>query len=403
MDRELLQFKQACHTRPAPEDDLETYRLYWYKAIACVLLSYRVRPTNKLSPNKTDVYRICKQMNFNPYLFSEGADILIRSGVITVNHREKIYEPGNAPYRAFFTDDLANLIPHIRKAFLEFLQEFTGYVIWRPTMVFSSGMVEFLMLFFRTFQGLAFPLESFGKTLLRFSNLPETVLKRRREELGIEFESTLIISSWHNWLDEKGQDALLSSLYACRWVYVFEEHDRQWIHLNQNGRMALGIDEPLVEESHYREFRVLSDFTVYAGSNLPPEILIPLFKFCEVKKIDRVFEFRLSKKALKNAPSKTSPLEELRRAFPDEDALPQPVRSFFEIEGQPQPQGTLHMRYCSAIVIPDNLELLGHIRAHPKLKGYIAPHSPKGLLMIKPESNPDNFYRRCREYGFDIK
>ncbi len=56
-----------------------------------------------------------------------------------------------------------------------------------------------------------------------------------------------------------------------------------------------------------------------------------------------------------------------------------------------------------AIIVPDNPELLGHIRAHPKLKGYIAPHSPKGLLMIKPESNPDNFYRRCKAYGFDIK
>ncbi len=403
MDSQLQSVIQTCDTRPAPEDNVETYLLYWYKAIASVLLSSRVRPTNKLSPNKTDVHRICKQMNFNPHLFSQGANILIRGGVISVNQRKKLYEPGDTPYRAFFADDLANLIPHIRKAFLNFLQEFTGYVVWRPTIASSSGMVEFLMLFFRTFQGLAFPVESFGEVLLQFSNLPERVLKQQRDELGIEFKKMLFISSWNDWLDKKGQDALLSSLYACRWVYVFDEDDKEYIYLNTNGRMALGIDKPLVEESHYKELRVLSDFTVYAGSNLPPENLIPLFKFCEVKKIDRVFEFRISKKALKNAPSKTSPLEELHRAFPGDEDIPQPVRSFFEIEDQPKPQGALHIRYCSAIVVPDNPELLGHIRAHPKLKGYIAPHSPKGLLMIKPESNPDNFYRRCKEYGFDIK
>lgn len=94
-------------------------------------------------------------------------------------------------------------------------------------------------------------------------------------------------------------------------------------------------------------------------------------------------------------------MKELREAIPDFDSIAQPVRSFLEMEEGTQSEGALQMRYCSAIVIPDNLELLTRIRSHPKLKGYIAPNSPSGFLLIKPESNPDNFYRRCREYAGD--
>jgi len=63
----------------------------------------------------------------------------------------------------------------------------------------------------------------------------------------------------------------------------------------------------------------------------------------------------------------------------------------------------LRVGYCSAIVIPENPEMLHVIRQHPKLKGYIAPKSPKSTLIIKHDSNADNFFRRCEEYGFKLK
>jgi hypothetical protein len=62
----------------------------------------------------------------------------------------------------------------------------------------------------------------------------------------------------------------------------------------------------------------------------------------------------------------------------------------------------LGIRWCSALVKPENAEVLAAMREHPKLKGYLEAGAPPGYLLIKPMSRPDNFLRRCRELGFEV-
>src|SRR5436309_13117441 len=68
------------------EDPLSPYGSYWYRAIACMMLSGRVRPrqyTDGDPPNMTDVNRIGKEANFNQYLFERVAKFLVAADVIT--------------------------------------------------------------------------------------------------------------------------------------------------------------------------------------------------------------------------------------------------------------------------------------------------------------------------------
>jgi hypothetical protein len=60
------------------------------------------------------------------------------------------------------------------------------------------------------------------------------------------------------------------------------------------------------------------------------------------------------------------------------------------------------IRWCSALVRPENDAALAAIRAHPKLKGYLEPGAPPGYLLIKSRSDPDNFVQRCRDLGFEV-
>ena len=64
--------------------------------------------------------------------------------------------------------------------------------------------------------------------------------------------------------------------------------------------------------------------------------------------------------------------------------------------------GEIRIRGCSAIVQPESAEVLDAIRQHSHLKGYLATGAPKGYLLIKQGSNPNNFVNRCEQLGFRI-
>src|SRR5262249_29822923 len=57
---------------------------YWYRAIACMMLSGRVQPRRYQdgSPNMTDVNRIGKEANFNQYLFDRVALTLATADIV---------------------------------------------------------------------------------------------------------------------------------------------------------------------------------------------------------------------------------------------------------------------------------------------------------------------------------
>ena len=64
--------------------------------------------------------------------------------------------------------------------------------------------------------------------------------------------------------------------------------------------------------------------------------------------------------------------------------------------------GRLMFAYCRDVVIPESDGVAKAIRQHPRLKGYLVPNAPPGLLLIKPDSDPGNFLQRCRELGFEV-
>lgn len=90
-------------TRPVSEpgavrkSDLKfPYGTYWYRAIACMMLSGRVQPKSYTdgSPNMTDVNRIGKEANFNQNLFERVARFLVSADIIAEGRREGSYQEG---------------------------------------------------------------------------------------------------------------------------------------------------------------------------------------------------------------------------------------------------------------------------------------------------------------------
>ncbi|KHE93461.1 MAG: hypothetical protein K8F52_15130 [Candidatus Scalindua rubra] len=399
-ETDLKQFIDRQRTIPAPEEEsLYPYSEYWVKAVLYILLSGRVKTRTDGYPNKTDTDRVCRQANFNTYLFEDVAKLLIKSSVVIPKDKfdTKYYHEGKN-FKAFLNHDTKMIQVAAKRALLEFVQEYTGYQVHRPTFAMSSNLEEFLMLFFECFKGKAILQEDIGKTLLEFSKLPKGIFLPLKKKLGIKG-----LNCWESWLDEKGQQALLSALYITRWAYVTEEKGKDWIFLNNTGRIMLGLCSAPPPPPACTEFKALSNLSVLAGCDLPARTLVPLFRYGKIVRIDRVFEFRFDKKIMQEVPSETSAGKELLKALQQLEPLPSTIRAFLGDKRPSEAGGVLRVGYCSAIVIPENPEMLHVIRQHPKLKGYIAPKSPKGTLIIKHNSNADNFFRRCEEYGFKLK
>jgi hypothetical protein len=83
--------------------------------------------------------------------------------------------------------------------------------------------------------------------------------------------------------------------------------------------------------------------------------------------------------------------------------LPQNVAALLGAAAPAAAGGTVRYLPCSAIVTSDDPQTLAAIRAHSKLKGYVEPDSPPGLLVIRGDRDPSNFLRRCRQLGYEIK
>lgn len=125
-----------------------------------------------------------------------------------------------------------------------------------------------------------------------------------------------------------------------------------------------------------------------------------LYCLCRATKIRAVLEFQIDKKRLAQLPVSESPGEELRELLREAGPLSSQVERLL---GVAAPRGgRVQFAQCSGVVIPESDEVARAIRQHPKLKGYIAPNAPPGLLLIKPQSDPGNFITRCRELGFEV-
>ncbi len=330
------------------------YCEYWRRAVAAMLLSGRVAAKDDGFPNMTDVNRICKEANFDQYLFEQTGRFLVTAKIIQAGERSSRYEAAQFS-DAFWNHRLELLQEATRRAFLDFVQQFTSFRERRPTLAVSSKLDGLVALFAAAFAD--------------------------------------------KWFDEPGQQALLSALFVSNWAYIADYQKQSWFYPSDTGRIILGLLAPPELPAPTVDFKVLPNLCVFAGADLPPEKLVPLFRHCKIKRIDRVFEFQLDKRQLTETGSQELLGRNLREVLEESGPLPATVDSL--LRNRPV-GGEIRIRGCSAIVQPESAEVLDAIQQHSRLKGYLEAGAPKGYLLIKQQSNPNNFVQRCKELGFKV-
>jgi hypothetical protein len=402
----LRQFVERQTTMPVtdlwddnPKEERSPYGTYWYRAVACLLLSGRVQAKYDGTPNMTDVNRLGKEANFNQYLTQRIGTWLVAMGAIQFD-RQNRYDAG-PNLAAFWDHDAASLPTITRQAVLRLVGYQTNHPLWHPKLPEDWCLIEFLSLFFGCFEGKALIESEIGQTFHDFAQMPEDDLIEAAQ--GLEIATNRVDGArWKKELDAKGQKALVAALYTSQWAYYAETKKKTgWFFASPVGLAMLGLGPSLSAPELATVFSLQPDLSVFAGAGLAREKLVPLFRYATIKRIDEVYEFRLDRKKLAETPSNDSPAEELREAFHEVEPLPPAVADLLATKSKVG--GKLGIRWCSALVKPESAEVLAAIREHPKLKGYLEPGAPPGHLLIKSQSDPGNFVRRCQDLGFKVE
>ncbi len=372
---------------------------FWHRMVAAMLLSGRVKPKHDQYPNRTDVNRICKEANFNQHLFDRVAQFIVAARIVEVPNW-RTYQSG-PDADAFWDRDFAALGPASRVAMLTIFRD----GIANPGTVahgepLNSSLDELFALFAHVTDGLAVSEDQAGHVLCEFAKLPARDLARLSRSVGKGLPEKLFAGN-DALLAEKGQRAFLNALYSCEWAYVAEFQEKTWFFASDTARLLLGLDDPPPPAAQHRELEVTANRLVRAGIDLTPEQLVPLFRYCRIRRVGEVCEFQLDAKQMSELPSESSAGAELRAVLEPAGPLPQRVADL--LAGARSVDGGMEVRLCRAIVKPENAEVLAAIRKHRRLKGYLEPEAPDGYLLIKPQSDPWNFVQRCRDAGFTVK
>jgi hypothetical protein len=403
----IRHFIEEQATRPVSDvskvrkSDLKSpYGSYWYRAIACMMLSGRVHPKSFAdgSPNMTDVNRIGKEANFNQYLFERVARFLVSADVIGERRMEAQYQEG-PNIDAFWAHDEKKLPEISRHAVFNDVKKHAGSLPKRATPLDRAHLLEFLTLFFACFKGRAILESKFPEVLRGFSRLPREDLLRVAEELDLK-TTAVDPDAWSYWVELKEGKVLIDALGEAEWIYGEEREKVYYICPSEVGLAMLGLDKPLPPPHLPTTLKAGTKLGIFAGTGLERQKLVPLFRHCTIKKIGEVCEFQLDRKRLAQQPAGTSPGEELRKALEDLDPLPPAITELLGTKSKLG--GQIDIRGCSALVKPENEDVLKAIRQHPNLKGYIEAGAPPGYLIIKPTSDPFNFIHRCRMLGFTV-
>jgi hypothetical protein len=382
------------------DQDRSPYGRYWYRAVACFLLSGRIQAKHDGTPNMTDVKRLGKEANFNQYLIERIGTFLVAMGVIQFDRQDR-YDAG--PNLATFWDHDGTRLPTVaRKAVLRLIGHHTDHPLWHPKEPENGCLIELLLLFLICFQGLALVESEVGRIFHDFTRLPEDDLIEAARGLGIA-SNRVAVAAWRKTLDACGQKALVAALYTSEWAYYAEAKTDKtgWFFASPIGLAMLGLGPSLHAPELAMVFKVQPDLSVFAGAGRAWETLVPLFRYGTIQRIDQVYEFRLDRKKLAGTPSTGSPGEELREVFRALEPLPPAVVDLLATKSKVG--GKLGIRWCSALVKPESGEVLAAIREHPKLKGYLEPGAPPGYLLIKSRSDPGNFIQRCQDLGFKVE
>ena len=401
----LRQFVERQTTMPVTDlwkgdwkEERSPYGTYWYRAIACILLSGRVQPKQDGAPNMTDVNRVGKEANFNQYLTERIGTFLVALGAIQFDRPNRYLAGPNLA--AFWDHDAEHLAAITRQAVVRLVGHQTGHPLSYSKAPEDACLIELLTLFFACFQGLALAESEVGQIFSDFVRLPESDLIQAAGGLGIATDR-VDVAGWKKTLDARGRKALVAALYTSEWAYYTKSKKQGWFFASPIGLAMLGLGPALPAPELATVFKAQPDLSVLAGAGLAWETLVPLFRYGTIKRIDQVYEFKLDRKRLAGASSTESPGEELRKAFGALEPLPQTVVDLLVTKSKVG--GKIGIRWCSALVKPESDEVLTAIREHPKLKGYLEPGAPTGYLLIKSQSDPDNFVQRCQTLGFKVE
>ncbi len=402
----LPQFVAQTRTKPVadlwkydPKEHHSSYGSYWYRAIACILLSGRVQPKFDGTPNMTDVNRVGKEANFNQYLTERVGKVLVAMKVVESDRRQDEYKTG-PNLNAFWDHDVKRLPAIARQAVLRLVGYLTDTPFWHPKARDDAPLTAFLSVFFTCFRGLALVESQLGQIFHDFAQLPPDDLTEVARTLGVNVKAATI-DGWKKMLEGKGQKALVEALTVAEWLYYHEHQKVEWCFASPIGLGMLGLEPPPPAPELATMFQALPDRSIFAGAGLAWKKLVPLFRYGVIQRIDQVYEIKLDPKRLAEAPATCMPADELRVALRELEPLPPAIADL--LATKTPVRGKVGIRGCSALVKPENAEVLAAIREHPQLKGYIEPGAPPGYLLVKMQSDPNNFVRRCQNLGFEVK
>jgi len=201
----VVQFVNQQETIPVPPADKKyPYSDYVWKTAACILLSGRIKPKSVEDlPNLTDMNRLCKEANFNQYYLFSMASFLL-AGEVIENDLDSCKK--GKQFNAFWGDNLGKLQTVARTGFLRLIERYTPFHSWRPTLSLHSGMIEFLVLFFVSFEERALRYDRIGKLFLAFNKLPEIegVLRIQACSAIVKPENPAMLSTIRNHSKLKG-------------------------------------------------------------------------------------------------------------------------------------------------------------------------------------------------------
>ena len=393
----------ADYWKDDPDEVRSPYGSYWYRAVNCMLLSGRVNPKASGYPNRTEANRVGKEANFNQYLIERIGQVLVAADVLVPNRSENQYVEG--PNQAAFWDrDWPNLQEAGRLAALQLTQKPPEYYSYhRHTRPPQPHRLTFLTLFLASFQGRALRESAVSGTAQALCTLPKKDLVTAAEALELD-ASSVRPDDWRRWLGEEGKQFLLSGLYTAEWAYYATRDKKErdaWVFASPVGLAMLGLAQPPPAPELAPVFKVQADLSIFAGAGLALDKLVPLFRHTKIQRIDEVYEFRLDRTRLAQAPSASHPGEELRSALQELEPVPPTVADALGTTSRLG--GVIRIRGCSAVVKPESADMLQAIRQHARLKNYLEPKAPPGYLLLKSESDPFHFIERCRELGFDVQ
>lgn len=397
--REFVAKHQTVAVSDAGTSEYPHSAFYWRTA-ACVCLSGRVRPTGEREPNKADVDRVCKEANFDQYLFADVVRFLTAARVLTTG--EYCGDPyGRGPaFEVFWARDIDGMRTLMWDGIVDRLRQRSGL---RPSVhptVWQSGLREFVTLFFSLFQRAALHWQRVNEACLEFCTLPLDDLRAYAVSLGHD-RAAVVPDDWREWIEPQGTRALLALMGMGRWIFA-PDNKGEHVYLGQAGAIMLGLAVPPPPPPPHHELTVQSDLSVLVGVDVSAETLVTLLRYCRIQRFEDVSRLGLNPKAFREAPAGASPGDELAAALAPAGPLPQSVQALLGT-APATAGGVLHYLGCSAILTSDDPATLSAVRSHGKLKGYLVPDGPPGLLAVRPDRDVRNFIARCRQLGFDLK